>query len=938
MTPLHPARHQSRGLRTEDRRQRTVRLYCPLSSVLCPLSLAAALLLAPPLPAQRVAPPPPPTYDALIRYRIRAGGNERIAQFFAMTRYLESVGFQRRPSDDPSEPVDVTADRLYGTLPSNKLRDVLLEPHVRTVLLAPAGYKPPDDPTQRVLVQITLAGGLIPERQRDLYFQSLDHLAGLGFVPKVGFDNEGFTRVLGTVPAGELDTLVKDLRRQPAGWLAPAQAVDALPEPIRTVSPLRVVEVLPEPEGVPSSADVPPPPPPPPGEEYLAKLAPELRAAAPQEGASDRVRLEVVLSRTPAPQDTVWRTLLQSLPGLTVEGRIGPVVAVLAPPGLVSDLARLPEVATVRLPRPALRSPVPAPAGPPVEALAATGLDRLHRLGYRGAGVRVAVIDGDFAGAAERIGKELPKNTVFIDLTAARNPTLLPDPAPEGEAVGRGTRLALTARLAAPEADLVLIRVDPAAAYQLLTIARYLHGEAFRPESLENRDRELLADNDRLRIERARLTEERRELAQIFTDDEATEKRRRDVLERSATLDRDERLYLERLRRFYKLEEDLIGLRNVRVVVNPLTWDAGYPVDASGTLSRYLDDVLLSLPRQRPYGSADKPVGPQVWFQAAGNTRGQAWGGRLIDPDGNGAFTFAAPGTPLPKGRWTTELNFLAWQPAGGERAFDLPAGARVRLTLQWTEAHDPAADSAPGPDPYRAPVADLRLLVLRQRDPTGTRLSTDDFNVVARAAGLPQMIARAPNWATYEHVVEFAPDAAGRFALRLEGSVPPTIRPRDFPSVPALDRFWEPTARLFAEVADPAARGQGRPVFGDFATGLGGLGAPGNAKLPRTVGAADAQGRPQPYSAAGAPAGQELLAKPRLLAFDELPLPGLPAQAGTGPATAFAGGMLAAMLSAGAPASSDLHWLDLPPGGLLRVPPAWLDQVERRWPKTGRE
>jgi hypothetical protein len=43
-------------------------------------------------------------------------------------------------------------------------------------------------------------------------------------------------------------------------------------------------------------------------------------------------------------------------------------------------------------------------------------------------------------------------------------------------------------------------------------------------------------------------------------------------------------------------------------------------------------------------------------------------------------------------------------------------------------------------------------------------------------------------------------------------------------------------------------------------------------------------------------------------------------------------------MLSAGIPQSNDLNWMCVPPFGLLRVPPVWLDQVERRWPKTGRE
>jgi hypothetical protein len=551
----------------------------------------------------------------------------------------------------------------------------------------------------------------------------------------------------------------------------------------------------------------------------------------------------------------------------------------------------------------------------------------------------VAVIDTDFAGAAALVGKELPKNTVFIDLTAARNESIQPDPLPPGApAVGGGTRLALAARLAAPDAGLVLIRVDPAAAYMLGDIARYLHGETFRPENMQARNRELLGDNERLRVERAKVTEERRAAAADFSQDEEAVKRRQMVAERSADLARQENEYLGRLSRFAQLEEDLIGLKTVRVVVCPLAWDIGYPVDGSGPLSRYLDDVFYGRPQPHKYGQPRGPEGPTLWFQAAGNTRGQVWNDALRDADGNSVFEFGPPTMPLPVGRWSREVNFLEWQPEKGDRAADLPAGAKIRVALQWTEAHDPQAGEWPGPDPYRTPLADVRLLVLRQRDPSGRRVATDDFNVVARSDRLPQLIDRAPNSATYEYIVEFALDGLGRYALRLEGTVPPTIRLTNLPTIPAIERTWEPHARLFVEVTDVGSRDQGRPVFGDFMPGLGGLGMPGDAVLLRTIGAIDGRGQVQPYSASGAGAGRELLAKPSFYTFDELPLPRVPAGAGTEQAAAFAAGMAASMLSAGAPISQELRWLCIPPGGVLRVPPAWLEQIERRWPKTGRE
>jgi hypothetical protein len=883
------------------------------------LSLVTALLLAPHAQAQRIAPPPPATYDAQVRYRIRIGGNERIVQFREMTRYLESIGFKRIESSDPNEPADADAERMAGSLPSNRVAELLREPHIRTVLLMPSSYKLPENPEQRVLVQLKLADGLSLNRQRDLFFQSLDKLRQIGLVEKVGYDHEKFTRILGTIPAVEVETLLADLRVLPAGWLASQTPIEELPEPIRDVNPIRIAEVLAEPEGVPPSADVPPPPAPPAGQEFLAKIAPDLRA--PTEDAAGPIRFEVVLTRTPTLDDTTWRDLFATQSGIAVEGRIGPVVSIVGPAAAIRTLAALPEVATVRPPRMATRQTVAQP-GQSAPALAATGLDRLHQLNYRGVGVRVAIIDTDFAG----LGKDLPWTT-SIDLTAARNYTLLPDPVLQNATSGRGARLAQAARLAAPEAELVLIRVDPAAMYQLLVIARYIHGDAFRPESLAARNRELLSENDLLRVDRAKLTADRQAFLSEFGQDEEYVQRRKAIEARTAALAAQEQQYNDRLARFYVLETGLADLRKVNIVVNPLAWDEGYPVDGSGPLSRYLDDLFYGRPKAKSATQPGLSTAPALWFQAAGNTRGQAWNGPLIDLEGNGAVGFAPPEIKLPPGRWSREINFLGWNQPGTERTFDLPAGAKVRLTFQWTEAHDPTVSDLPGPDLYRVPLADLRLLVLRQRDPIGAKVGSDDFNVIARSDSLPQLIERHPNWATYEHVVEFAVDAAWPIAVRLEGRIPPTIRPATVPSLPILDRGWEARGRLFVSTTGVTG---GQVVIGDYQPGLGGLGAPGNALLPRTIGAANGQGRPQPYSASGPPAGQQLMTKPRFLAFD--------AGAGTEQSAAFAAGMYASMMSAGTIESQKLNWLNIPRGGVLQVPPVWLEQLERRWPKTGRE
>jgi hypothetical protein len=296
------------------------------------------------------------------------------------------------------------------------------------------------------------------------------------------------------------------------------------------------------------------------------------------------------------------------------------------------------------------------------------------------------------------------------------------------------------------------------------------------------------------------------------------------------------------------------------VVTCSLIWNTGYPVDGSSVLSRYFD--------ARPFRSA-------LWFQAAGNTRGQAWAGLFRDTDGNGIMEFAGPDAPLPAGRWTRELNFLAWQPFKKARALDLPAGARLRLAVQWREPHDPRYARG-GDDPYRQPLARLRLVVLRQRDPSGKALPTDDMEEVAHSPGyadrygLPQRLANYPSSATYEQTLEFTVLTAGRYALRLEGRVPRGIQPADAPALPALEKTWELRPRVFIEVVDDASRSQGRPVFLDYATDEGTLGMPADSRGVVTVGSADRRNKPLPYSATGPALNLELLTKPNVLISDD--------------------------------------------------------------------
>jgi len=245
-----------------------------------------------------------------------------------------------------------------------------------------------------------------------------------------------------------------------------------------------------------------------------------------------------------------------------------------------------------------------------------------------------------------------------------------------------------------------------------------------------------------------------------------------------------------------------------------------------------------------------------------------------------------------------------------------------LRISVQWREPHDPNYWQQQK-DPYLTPLANLRLLVLRQRDPSGTKLATDELEVVARSADMPLRISNEPDTAMYEQTLEFAVDNPGRYALRLEGMVPRSIQPASLPSLPGNSVAWELRPRVFVNVIDEASRASGRAIFSDYATEVGNPGMPADAHGVISVGAADFSGKTRPYTAAGSVLGQELRVRPDVFSFDALTLPSPAARSnsGTNLANAFAAGLTAGVLSGKTPQVEFLQGLTLNRGGLIRVP-----------------
>jgi hypothetical protein len=329
----------------------------------------------------------------------------------------------------------------------------------------------------------------------------------------------------------------------------------------------------------------------------------------------------------------------------------------------------------------------------------------------------------------------------------------------------------------------------------LLDAIRTIDGEKFLSTSLDHRAADLVEQDRQLNERREKLLMERRVLLGANLPNEEFQPLWDDYKKRQDAFTADENAFDQRAHRFLNLRDAINSLKGVRAIVSSLSWNDGFPINGSGGLSRFV---------------LDRPRNAAPWVQAANDASMPTWTGMFRDADGNGAMEFAAPGTPMSKSAWTSELNFLGWH--DGKSSADLPAGARLRISLQWREAHDPDF-MLHDEDVYRTPLAPLRLLVLRQRDPDGKKLNGDDMEVIAQSDLLPQRIHSEPNSAMYEQTVDFTTPAVGRYAVLVLGRAPAGIRPADRATVPSDTRTGEVHPRLFVD----APPGDGKPVFVDF-------------------------------------------------------------------------------------------------------------------------
>jgi hypothetical protein len=864
------------------------RIMFRIASLILLLGLSLSLSLA-----GVPAPPEPAEYNVLIRYEIAAFGSSRVRVYREMVAAFAAAGFKREKlatDEDDAPPTDTEADdttavRMRGTIPAKGVAKLSAHRFVRALLLEPVGSTRPDKGA-RVRVDLKLATGFAMDQRQKLSRQTANVLTkNAGFIEAVGYDHREQSRLLGSVPVENLDLLVEDIRKLPA-------AADEADGPLQRIRPIRIVYAdakLPIPAGMPKMVEIP---------EKEKKFSPDLREYLASPDADKKTQLEVILDYTPKADNKDWIRPLE-YPGMAIEGRLGPMVAVSGVAKTIAPvLAEVPSVVAVRLARSGNAPSVVAKKIPKWEPLRDSGLVKLHALGRRGKGTRMAIIADDFRGWEKLKGRiedgaKLP-DPVLFDLTAERNTDLRPDPYP-ADGSGYGTTCASSLLRAAPEVSLTLIRIDAKSPLMLQTIALAINGDSTRTMNLEARLRDLNTDRKQLDIRRDALQVERREaLANPFTSDEST-KRYNDYIAEQEKFNADEKEIKGRLERYFAFLKGMESLKGIRIVASTIVWTDGYPVDGSSALSRWFDD--------RPFKAA-------LWFQAAGDTGSQSWSGLFQDADNNGLMDFVELGKKVPADRWSNEMNFLSWRDEEEREVKDIPAGSTLRITLQWREAHDSIPLRA-GEDPYREPLNTLGLLVVRQLDPSGKSRPADDLEVVARTVGSPQRLNQTLHAGTYEQMIDLSVKTPGRYAVMVNGKRHEGTTAAGEAVLPSTKRSGELRPRLFVRTIAPTAKG--RAVWADYSTKTAALGVPADARSVIAVAAATEEAKVRSSSASGSPEGLSLLSKPELLAFDE--------GGGTGQAASFAAGLIASYWPAGGTLFGVLEKVRGRPGEVLRVP-----------------
>ncbi len=877
----------------------------------CIPGLLVLLCATLPVSAQVKYPAPEQSLDVQLRYRIRVARNERIVLFRELSEYLDKLGFQHTDKKAfDLDLLDPAAELVTGTLATDQVSHLFKNESVITALVAPTGTSF-DKEDKIAEVRLHIATGYLPEQQQLLHQQVVAQLARLGFEQASSYDHRGNTVVRGRLPAIVVPTLLKDLRALPAGWFVGSGDRSSQPLPLRGVVPVRLIEVLPD-----LPAVVPP------DLSASEKLSQELTLALQAPDAAEQpLVVEVILEGDVSDRAIETRRLVSSaLPGMAIEGVAGKVVTLRLPKAsYIDNLVAYEQVRSIRLPRVGQGTVhVANQPSSPSNYLQSSNTTILHELGYRGAGSKVVIIAPAFTGVRTKADQlilndlALPAGSQFIDLTTELSTKI--EPSANNPLHSSGTATALAAHQAAPEASLLLVRVDPGRIHQVLDVARAVCGEAITTPALFTRNEELSVRTTALDTKRKIVNDEVSKAFADLSDEEKPAQRRAAASAALKSLKAEEAEHLETLRRYLALREQFTALIGSNVVISTIVWNQGYAHDGLSELAELIETKFAVGARLTALRSQSNTKAP-TWVQASSEAVGSVWSGPFLDADKNGIMEFGSTAN-LPKGQWTPELNALGYT-TEGKPSLKLPEGLKIRLSVQWREPHQRDLVL-----PYE-PLFQLRLRLFQQLDPDGKAVASDELVEVARSVAEPIRLYVHPGSGVYEQSMDVTIPQEGVYFLRLDGFQ------NQSGILSGSQVEAEITPRVMVQIVDEAQAAKGQAVFQSYSTVRSGVGIPADARSAVSAGVADAG-----KTLTGAGPGIALRQKPDLLAPGQITSNGT-TWVGSGVAAGYIGGTIACLQTAEIHGTDLLKTIGLKAGEALVLPAEWLQTFSPRATKS---
>ncbi len=719
-----------------------------------PIPAASPAPVASVLPSWPLASLLPPKVRVYIHYKIMADRLGRVVLYRHFMAALAKAGFERDLEDDPdpSEPENQNHVLLTGTIPSASLIQFANLSAVRSVLLTPVGFDLNKAGERPVRVEMMLGRGST-RVLADISPSTHKTLDAMGFKESVIYGTYRGTRLLGSLPANQLLNVGTAL-----GLPIGARAVNPPFQPVLAVW-VEPLGQLPTPAAKAPEAPA-----------GFSKVAPDLRK--PLAEAGKLFRVELLFDRPFASQAAAMEGLAKMSPNLVFEALLGSAVTVVGSSEDLRALANDPQINAIR------PGPVAHAGNYAAKDDAAWNPLRNSPLGSNGPVAingkilreSVAIIDSDFRMAEALPGWKEGK-VQLLDLTRERDTKLQADPysGPVNE-MGRGSLFAKKLLELQPAVRLVLIRIDPSVPAMIQRVARAIQGDnVLTDELMARRLNEIRNDRLLLTEEREILEKDWKDHGDDFGEEPEALRKRKEYRTKIAAMRDKEQVHHQRLQRYLTHQKTLQDLKAVRLVLCPLVWNEGLPRDGASALSRWFDD--------RPFRSA-------LWVQSAGDRQGQTWAGMFRDRDKNGVMEWL----PLERGQdpFPAEGLAILWkQTDGGKVVQELPAGTRIRTTVQWRELRDPShsrADRNSG----RTPIADLRIRLVRLEGVPGNgdaRLA--ERVTVSQPVGPALLIDHNEQSAVFESSADLDITQAGRYEVRLEGQIPDSILPPAAPQLP---------------------------------------------------------------------------------------------------------------------------------------------------------